>query len=372
MGSLVVAVTAACGGISVRTEDAPDGVAGSSGVGGRGQSMAGRGGGGAVGGATTIGGTGGSGGTTGGTSGAASAAGGSAGISVGPRTLTLEVEDGPWEPFVPHGAVAVDSRGRVFVMDEKAVYLLEDGEVEPFLLADDARLIVEPEGSLFADMDIGPDDVLRIISGDTILHSSSPREVHVWRELPAAPFFQSYQSIGVHSADAVAVARASGISFATSDGLTLLYDTLALGARACSNEDLSVAPSGVFLYASGCTELPLLRGHVDGSGVGVLYATETLGESPLRTDNFVCSARDPRGGFYLVVRTETGLAARLFHLTETSDETQGFTEVETVPSLVELSEGEANHSFSYCAMAVAPDGSVYIQTVGQLWRLLPG
>jgi len=43
-----------------------------------------------------------------------------------------------------------------------------------------------------------------------------------------------------------------------------------------------------------------------------------------------------------------------------------------VPSLVEVSEGEANGSFSYCAMAVAPDGSIYIETLGQLWRLAPG
>lgn len=221
-------------------------------------------------------------------------------------------------------------------------------------------------------MDIGPDDVLSIISGDTILHSSSPREVEVWRELPAASWFQSYQSISVYSADAVAIARAEGISFATDDDLRLRYDTVALGAGACGREDLSVAPSGVFLYASGCTELPLLRGNVDGSGVGVLYATENLGESPLRTDDFLCSARDPRGGFYLVVHTETGLAARLFHLTETSGDRQGFTEVQTVPSLVEVSEGEFDSTFSYCAMAVAPDGSVYIQTFGQLWRLSPG
>jgi hypothetical protein len=131
----------------------------------------------------------------------------------------------------------------------------------------------------------------------------------------------------------------------------------------------------VFLDQVGCNGSPLLRGNVDGTSVGILFDTfigQPNASSPVSAQNFLCSNRDPSGGFNIVVNDASDNSPRLYHIDEDAHGSSGVTRIDTVPSLTQAkrSNGEV-FGFLYCSVATAQDGTIFIQTYHQLWKVYP-
>ena len=88
-------------------------------------------------------------------------------------------------------------------------------------------------------------------------------------------------------------------------------------------------------------------------------------------ESFRCTAADPAGGFCFLVTS--GLGPRLYHSASGAGSASTLARVVTEPSLGEarVSHGGLNAIFSNCAMTVAPDGTIYISTEHQVWRVAP-
>jgi hypothetical protein len=132
----------------------------------------------------------------------------------------------------------------------------------------------------------------------------------------------------------------------------------------------------VFLYQPGCNGYPLLRGNADGTGVGVLYNTTITPPSAVSADNFLCSARDPSGGFYIIVEDVSDGAPRLYHLAGDAQGTARPTTdpvwIPTVPSFAQAKKSQSEtFGFLFCSIATARDGTVFFQTYHQLWKVSP-
>ena len=301
---------------------------------------------------------------------------GSGGVASGaPRALTRVLFGGPWQLGQQTTGIAVDDQGRVFINDENNVYVVTGATPSVFLSRTDVIGLSDTSFGIlgFQDLDIGPDQQLYVAIGRTILRTNTAHTAALWRDLSASYSLPFYESLAVVGIDRVALATSSGLFDVTPAAAKLVYDPKTLNwGDSCATEDLSAARSGVFLYQPGCNGSPLVRGDVDGSGVGVLYKSEYAGGSPLKASNFVCSARDPKGGFYVVTRVPDGLAPELYHLTEDSDQVNGIELIDTTPTLAQAQSSQTEtFGFDYCAIAGAPDGSVYLVTYSQLWRVAP-
>ncbi len=161
----------------------------------------------------------------------------------------------------------------------------------------------------------------------------------------------------------------NGMYTVTDKGATRLYGG-ELQAQDCATEDLAVARSGVFVYQMGCNGSPIQLGNLEGSGIASLLQPS---ENALDADNFLCSGRDPAGGFFTVYQDTTG-ASQLVHFDECFTDTTGFTVVPLSPTLAGAAAAEASVqplAFEYCALAVSPKGTIFIQTFDELWRVDP-
>ena len=165
---------------------------------------------------------------------------------------------------------------------------------------------------------------------------------------------------------------------ASAGGRQLVYGDSSLGASCGTGRItrgmLAVGPSGLFLFSRGCDGSPMLRGNFDGSGVVGLYKP---GASPVSADDFLCLARDPAGGFYTMV-TGDGTGAtptsgtRLYHVADDASGASGFTRVATTPSFDQARGAKVDKAvFTTCALAAAPDGTVYVQTLNEVWKIAP-
>ena len=211
---------------------------------------------------------------------------------------------------------------------------------------------------------MAPDGSLYILVYQGIVHSAAPHSGELFQSTSSLTF---PHRLGVIANDRVAVTHYGGLTEYTSAGSSLVYSASQIDSPSdCAVEDLTTDPSGVFLYNVGCNGSPLIRGNVDGSGVGILSTT-----SALQAFNFICSARDAAGGFYSVI-TDQSDQPRLYHVDETATGTQAFTEVTTSPSFIEA-EASQNETFAfkYCSLATAPDGTIFFQTMSQLWKVTP-
>ena len=171
---------------------------------------------------------------------------------------------------------------------------------------------------------------------------------------------------------------AGGLFTATAAGPQLVYADSSLGPS-CARGNITrgtfaVGPTGLFLFSHGCDGSPMLRGNFDGSGVIELYKPSS---SPIAADNFTCLARDPAGGFYVMVTgdgtgTRPPSGTRIYHLADDAGGTSGFTRMGTVPSFDQARLGQVDPTvFTTCALAAAPDGTLYVQTLNQVWKLAP-
>jgi len=288
------------------------------------------------------------------------------------RQLSLLIESGPWQVVQQTTGIAADAAGHVYVADSGTVYAVQGRHVSTFLTLEDVSPVVGHRGDGgFYDLDIGPDQRLYLAVGSTVMRTDTPHRAQLWRDLGQG-WLPSYEKLGVLAGGCVGLLNGEGFWLATPQGQRRVYDREQVQyQQGCAAEDLATAASGVFLYQPGCNGYPLRRGHADGSGMATLYETDTLGKSPLHASNFNCVARDPAGGFYALVSADNYYHdPQLFHLTDTSDDSNGFEPIATTPSIAEANAAHGNVlTFDFCSLAAAPNGDVYIQTIGQLWRV---
>lgn len=311
--------------------------------------------------------------------------GGGTGVRPGKsRVLTKLIDEGPWMVAQETTGIAADDKGRLFLNDENAIYVVENGEVALFLtLEDGVSAVNRPTNALFKDFDIGPDQKLYITFGDWILRAdtATAHQAEVWRELDPEINGTWARFLGVLAEDSVVVSGSPGLSLIGNQN-ELVYTTDDFDFdTGCATEDMAVGRSGVFLYQPGCNGSPLGRGNIDGSGVATVYESTLglIGGERYPVSTFGCSGRREGGGFYTVL--EGGLLEaestrnRLFYFTEEANQDGGFSEILTDPPLAKASYLEQQAgvilSFHFCAIAAAPDDTIYIQTGRQLWKVSP-
>jgi hypothetical protein len=312
--------------------------------------------------------------STGGAGNGGDAGDGTGGAPEPPDTLVQILADGPWDVEQQTTGIAVDSSGTIYVSDSEHVFRVEGTSVFVHLdLADLASAGLD--GTLrFQDLDIDAYDRLYVAAGGMLFSSVGAHELELWSVFDGDATLQSRAHVGVVGFARVLVVDDEGLKEVTDDGLVSRYGVKALERTAdCATEDLATTGSGVFLYHAGCDESPLLRGYAAGTGVDVLYRAGLADSKPISASNFVCSARDPAGGFYVVTRQATGFAPILYHVNENTSPNDDARYVPTTPSLAsqQMLIWEDPLAFYFCSIAVAPDRSIVYQTYSQLWRIIP-
>ena len=282
--------------------------------------------------------------------------------------------------------LTVDAANRLFRADSNYIYLLDGGLFRTYMSIGEALAgvrLTEPGG--FADIDTGSDGMLYVLlhgnAGDAV-----PSALVVGRSSSA---HLATRLLDVRPEDATVMRVIApgqvgifhffgGLFTASPAGRQLVYSGASLGAF-CSQGNgtrgmLAAGPSGLFLFSRGCDGSGMLRGNLDGSGVIELYKPSA---SPISADDFICLARDPTGGFYMMV-TGDGTGAtptsgtRLYHVADDASGTSGFTRVGITPSFDQARRAEVNQAvFTTCALAAAPDGTVYVQTLNEVWKIAP-
>jgi len=289
---------------------------------------------------------------------------------VGHRTLTKVVDNAPWMGLQHVGGMAVDAQNRVYFEDTQNVWLIDGPNVSKYLTLDEVDAAIPPTvTSSISDLDRGPDGLLYVavtgfpsIGADiaVVLRSASAHVVQPWVDVSSI----GAARMSVIAADRVAVVNVGGLYEVLATGQTLAYPNALLdNAESCALQDLTAAPTGLFLYQPGCNGSPLYRGNVDGSEVAKVTGFNAT---------HVCTARDPNGGFYIVVADFPPDATSIYHLGYGTTDAADATLVETTPSLAEAKQMQTEPlTFVFCSMAAANDGSIYLQTFQQLWKVSP-
>jgi hypothetical protein len=82
------------------------------------------------------------------------------------------------------------------------------------------------------------------------------------------------------------------------------------------------------------------------------------------------AARDPSGGFDIVVEDTNDDAPRLHHVDEAASGAP--TWIETAPSFAEAKmQKSSTCGFELCSLATAADGTVFFQSYARLWKVSP-
>jgi hypothetical protein len=271
----------------------------------------------------------------------------------------------PWTTGQGTAGMVVDSANRVYVADWDTVYVVEGTSPSAYLTIAEAQSTtgVSTLNRYFLDMDIAPDGSFYLLTNYAILRSTAPHVATLVQSVT-----QSTRSMGVVGNGHVAVATVfDGLWSVTSAGPERRYTNSELGpARDCGVADIATTPSGLFLFEPACNPSALWRGHIDGSGVERMYEAEPFGINPLNATTFTCITRDPQGGFYVIGGAPEGPV--LFHLCEGATRFAGYNHLPTTPSFSEAATGLA---FEFCSIASAADGTLFVQTFNELWKVAP-
>jgi hypothetical protein len=303
------------------------------------------------------------------------------GASSPPRSLSLVLQNAPWGTSLTNPGFAADAAGNFYRQDQSTIYVGANGVASAYLtLSDVVTSAGLTSAARFTDLDMGPDGQLYVLlagnlmgsssSSDIVIQSNAAHQAALWRSLPTS----IAQRLGALDTGRFGVADYGGLWTITAASAQLVYPATQLQQISnCTDEHLSTDPSGAFMYLPGCNGYPALRGNVDGSGVSVLYQSGSA--YPPAAQTFTCTARDPAGGFYMLASGTstggTGGGPRVYHVAETGTAAASLSLVVTAPSLGEALLARGGSQFGYCSMAVSPDGTVYIQTVKEVWKIGP-
>jgi hypothetical protein len=297
------------------------------------------------------------------------------------RTLSLVVFNAPWKGTQRVQGMAVDAQSRVFLEDQTNVYMFDGKTVTTYLTLAETTASTTVHAAAIKDLDIDANGLLYVLmwggsnyspTSTLVVRSSAAHVADPWLDVTTSSNFALRMSVSAPGH--VGLVDRDGFKLASAAGSSLLYSHPAVeGGSGCTTEDLRIGPSGVFLYEPGCNGAPLLRGNVDGSGVGVLYQGTVFQAPPSPyTPNFTCLARDPAGGFYVMVGAVDFEAPNLYHVTEDASGTHGLELIDTVPTFSFAAKTQSEtFAFDFCSLAVGPDGAVYYQTYSQLWKVSP-
>jgi hypothetical protein len=294
-----------------------------------------------------------------------------------PRVLTNVLTGAPWFGTQAVLGMAVDAQNRVYLADGQNVYTVTGQTVSVYLTAAEAAAglnLAVNEG--VGSVDLDENGLIYVVAGGIsnaagiatfVLRSSAPHIVEIWRDISS---MDGVERVAVVSAGHVAVVGRDGMRTFSDTGNQLVYSSMQLSdTEGCATQDLKAAPSGVFLYQPGCNGSPLLRGNVDGSGVGVLYEGASLRQP---ASNFLCSSRDPSGGFYFLAERADDYSPQLYHVSEDASGLMGLEVIDTEPTfLVAKKTQTETYGFDFCSLAAARDGTVFLQTYSQLWKVSP-
>ena len=285
---------------------------------------------------------------------------------VSTRALT-KVADASWAITQDTAGIAVDANKRVYVAANDKVYVVEGASVSEYLTINEARSTagLAPSGiDGFYDMDSAPDGSLFLLTRDGVLRSTTAHAATLWQKTSETQFL-----LGVVANNEVAVIRSFyGLYSLNGIAAAPLYTSEQLVSTTnCATQDLAISNHGVFLYQPGCNGSSLMRGHTDGSSVERFYEAEPFGINPMNATNFLCAARDPQGGFYVIGDTPDG--SQLYHLCEGATRYAGYNRIPTAPTFTEAANGSLK--FRYCSLVAASDGTVFVQSYNQLWRVTP-
>jgi hypothetical protein len=290
-----------------------------------------------------------------------------------PRRLSLIVANGPWKSFDDDG-LASDAQHRVYHVDGQNIFMIERGVVSNYLtLAEAAGQLGMRAAYYLVDIDQSAEGGLHVLlkgswpgveaSATVVARSSGAHLLTTWRDLST----YTASRLSVIDAGRVVFVDYDGPWIATTAGKQMVFPA-SMPVRHCYGEEVTATPSGVFLYQPGCMGTSLLRGRVDGS-VGTLYQPTA---APIYGADFLCTARDPRGGFYVMVNDLSREQPRVYHFAEDAQGTMGITHLVTEPSFGEARQSQSQaRPFGSCSMATAPDGTIYVQTGAQLWEVSP-
>lgn len=314
------------------------------------------------------GGSGGSGSSTGSTGSGSSSTTGSGGS--GPvGTLTKVVSAAPWIVGQDTTGIAVDPSGTVFVQDHDTVYSVTGTTVATDLTLSELDTISGETHFQFYDLDRDPDGAIYVLAPEstsdagTLLKRTGPHSGTVFAELSG---LGDMTHLGVVTADRMALIRFLGGLWSLEGGVLKEVHTAAVmgNGTGCTTEHLAVQASGIFLYQVGCNTSPIVRGSVLGGTPDTFQPNQFAGGS-----NFICSARDPKGGFYVMMESGDTEALNLMHVDENFAPPQGMYVVSTTPTVAAAGQAEGNLTFRFCSMATADDGTLFIQTFDQLWKV---
>jgi len=280
------------------------------------------------------------------------------------RALT-KAADASWDITQRTAGIAVDANKRVYVAANDKVYVVDGASVSEYLTINEARSAagLAPSGiDGFNDMDSAPDGSLFLLTRDGVLRSTTAHAATLWQKTNQVQFM-----LGVVSNNEVAVIRSFyGLFSLNGTAASPLYTSQQLqGTDNCATQDLAISTHGVFLYQPGCNGSSLMRGRTDGSEIERFYEAEPFGINPMNATNFLCAARDPLGGFYVIGDTPDG--SQLYHLCEGATRYAGYNQIPTTPTFTEAANGSLK--FRYCSVVAASDGTIFIQSYNQVWRV---
>lgn len=279
--------------------------------------------------------------------------GGTAGSLDQGYLLTRVLEGASWKAGQRAVGFTVDAAEVVYVADGSGVVYAVDGdEISEYMSVGDGTLAVDIEWDL-------PSGQLYLLDRQGVMTSSAPHRWEVVHE------FENFGSslLGVVNTNVQLVVSRSGLTSFAESGDVVLYPEERLGTG-CANEGMAVQSSGTFLYNPGCNGSPFLIGDIGGSGLRTLFGGFDTPELQAAR----CVASVPGGGFVQIVEYDGEL--RLVRYAEDATETSGFEFLVTSPS-IEQARGRDSFLLSFCELAVAPSGTIFILSWGQLWKATP-
>jgi hypothetical protein len=293
-----------------------------------------------------------------------------------PRALSMVLENAPWMLMSGGGGaptLAIDANQRLYRMAQTTIYAIDGATISPYLtVAEMTSSAGLGMGAWFTDIDTGPDGQLYVMAVgnltgstvyDLVVRSSAAHQATLWRTLPTTIAMR----MGVIGTANIGVIDRAGLSTFTATAGKSVYGPAALTSLdPCGTQHLATNPSGAFLYQPGCLGSGILLGKSDGSGIAGVPTPSDVSI----TGGFTCSARDPAGGFFVMAKGQSDGGPRLYHLAESG--AGGLVHVRTEPSFGEarLARGGGSQ-FSACTMAVSSDGTIYVDTLKEIWKVAP-
>ena len=285
--------------------------------------------------------------------------------SIAPRTLQQVADHAAWTSTQVLAMAA--SASSVYLASSDEVDQFDGSALTPYLTvqeaADSAGLSV---AAGFRALDIDAKGTLYSILSSTVIRSQHTHQAAVWRTDPSLAV-----QLGVAGVDDVVLISMQSMFRVMPHCASRLFTNGEFLGLDCGAAQLTVAHSGSFLYAADCGVNQLYRGTIDGASFDVIYSAGSPATPPLNATQFVCSTRDPAGGFYLVV--DDGNAWQLLHLSDYPSGTTGLDSVVVSPTFAEARDATPSLGrplpFTTCKLAAKADGTLFLQTASLLFEL---